>query len=877
MIQIDNHGSEAQFSAGEEEFVLTLVAGDKRCRSWREKLDLVLGLLAEEDVPLATEQLVDIAIYLRFLSTGEISCAEDGRHFRPAHHARIALQIQERLARLTTPDTACIARRIYPWLPSSAQTFRRAEPLTRIRDIAHRNDIPSDLKREIKHTLQNKLHRCAGTEDLLTCSALLERITAPGANYPSAFVEQFRLFHEELKEFFNARSLDERLKALLPAVGASQAGLIRSFLSEKAGTRSPEQLAAFRTLTTLRQGFLEAVERNPSLETQDFLLADIALEDFAFALLSEIINGFEAERAGSLWEPSLDTLLLTITNLELSCLDPEECRALGAELRAWRETFDPSDREQLLRLKATADRARRLAEDYSDRIMALFPQRVEKLGRALSVAEPAIQVFCEADIRGHIIFQLSKLVESLLRRLREQLALPAWDVLVPGQAVGRVKTAGLLGELGQDLPEPVVVLLKDAEGDEEIPSGVAGIVLAHEIPHLSHLAVRARQAGVVLVTCEGISNFGKLQSRQGQMILLVATAETVKWESSTGPSPAQNRHRAHPVRVPEVRLASDRPCISLEQVVAETGGGKAAGARRLAELADQSGFKTPPAMVVPFGVMEAALRADPELLAEYRRLLGRINGMGDFTAATERLSDLIQHLNVPDELVLEVSKKFGGNFRLIARSSANCEDLKELAGAGLYASVPNVVPSDVASAIRAVWSSLWTRRAALSRKQANIPHEQAHLAVLIQEMLTPDFSFVLHTVNPINHNPGEVYAEIAVGLGETLASAASRGNPYRMVCERHSGAANTVAFANFSQALWPDPAGGVAPKIVDYSRIAMSCEAGARKRLGRRLASIAEMVENSFHKPQDIEGVVVGEEIYLVQARAQQGLHGKPH
>ena len=224
MIQIDKHGSEAPFSAGEEEFVLALVTGDKRCRSWREKLDLVLGLLAGEDAPLTTEQLVDIAIYLRFLSTGEISCAEDGRHFRPAHHARIALRIQERLARLSTSDNACIARRIYPWLPSSAQTFRRAEPLTRIRDIAHRNDIPWDLKREIKHSLQNKLHRCAGTEDLVTCSALLERITAPGANYPSAFVEQFRLFHEELKEFFNARSLDERLKALLPAVGASQAG-----------------------------------------------------------------------------------------------------------------------------------------------------------------------------------------------------------------------------------------------------------------------------------------------------------------------------------------------------------------------------------------------------------------------------------------------------------------------------------------------------------------------------------------------------------------------------------------------------------------------------------------------------------------------------
>src|SRR5437870_3989560 len=179
--------------------------------------------------------------------------------------------------------------------------------------------------------------------------------------------------------------------------------------------------------------------------------------------------------------------------------------------------------------------------------------------------------------------------------------------------------------------------------------------------------------------------------------------------------------------------------------------------------------------------------------------------------------------------------------RLIVRSSANCEDLEELAGAGLYESVANVAPSEVAGAVREVWSSLWTRRAALSRKQSGIPHEQAHIAVLIQEMLTPNFSFVLHTVNPINHNPREVYAEIAVGLGETLASAGTRGNPYRMVCDRHSGTATTLAFANFSQALWPDPAGGVAPRIVDYSRITMSCEADARKRLGNRLSSIAQV------------------------------------
>jgi phosphoenolpyruvate synthase/pyruvate phosphate dikinase len=66
-------------------------------------------------------------------------------------------------------------------------------------------------------------------------------------------------------------------------------------------------------------------------------------------------------------------------------------------------------------------------------------------------------------------------------------------------------------------------------------------------------------------------------------------------------------------------------------------------------------------------------------------------------------------------------------------------------------------------------------------------------------------------------------------------------------------------------------------KIEDYSRLDMSCDADALKRLGRRLAAIAQVVEKAFEKPQDIEGVVVGTEIYLVQARSQQGLPTRGH
>ena len=124
-------------------------------------------------------------------------------------------------------------RKIHPCLPSFKAEFTASVPLTRIRDIAHRGDIPHDLKvilirmstelflvfklncvdyllfsspfqQEIKHTIQNKLHRNAGPEDLVATEAMLARITRNPGEYSEAFVEQFKIFHHELKDFFNA-------------------------------------------------------------------------------------------------------------------------------------------------------------------------------------------------------------------------------------------------------------------------------------------------------------------------------------------------------------------------------------------------------------------------------------------------------------------------------------------------------------------------------------------------------------------------------------------------------------------------------------------------------------------------------------------------
>jgi len=862
-------------------FLSALLEGDKKSRSWREKLNAVRELLVSKDSLLDEEALAYVAIYLRFLSAGQIACVEDGRHFRPGHHARISEEIQERLAKVSTPKNAYIVRKIYATLPSSSQEFQRAEPLTRIRDIAHRNDIPSGLKREIKTTLQNKLHRCAGPEDLETSKKLLERITAREATYPAEFVEQFRIFHEELKEFFNASSLDERLAALEKKASDEQADLIRVFLERKSKTGFENQVTTLGALTALRHLVASVPENKSSSVAQEFVLADIGLEDFAFVLLSQLVNTFEASDPRRSGMDLLEPLVLTGRNLAMSGISREEWDAINAELDAWRENFDPRDNEQLLRMKATIERSRRLAESFSERLIESMLSRVEKLGRALGVEEHAIQVFCEAEIRSHLVFQLSKLTSILLRRLREALALPGWDVFVSGKAFGRARVLQQLEDLNENGTEPVIAVLKKAEGDEEIPKSVRGILLAHEIPYLSHLAVRARQAGVVFVGLEDTTKFLAAEKLNGQIIRLEATPDKVKWisareeEIAAGEFPSVRREL--PTEINALILQNGAPLIiPIAQVTVETGGRKAFGLRKLKEVTSEGkvGFAVPDALVVPFGVMEKALSANEDLNEEYRKLAKEMNSGPDLgqIQTAERTRNLIENLRVPDEVTSRIARTFREGKRLMVRSSANCEDLEDFAGAGLYESFANVQLSDAASAILRVWSSLWTRRAVLSRNRFGIMHERARMAVIIQQMIAPEYSFILHTVNPLNRNAEELYMELAVGLGETLASAAERGSPYRLVCNKKTAEVNTLAFANFSHALKPDLNGTITKELLVYSRVTLSRRSELRQDIARRTAEIGTRVENEFGTAQDIEGAIMGNEIYLVQSRPQQGL-----
>jgi phosphoglucan,water dikinase len=206
----------------------------------------------------------------------------------------------------------------------------------------------------------------------------------------------------------------------------------------------------------------------------------------------------------------------------------------------------PAGDEGALRVRAVAERARRAAEDYCALLSELFDGRAEALGNSLGMDGGTVAVFTEGQIRASVVFQSAKLASHLLRAARAATGEAGWDCLVPGEVDGvRLVSVERLDPSDPIIAaltagDPAVLLVMGADGDEEVSTcgpGVAGILLCHALPHLSHLALRARQAGVPLVAIEDPELVAHAQGleRQGTgRVRFVAQPSNVSLDASEG-------------------------------------------------------------------------------------------------------------------------------------------------------------------------------------------------------------------------------------------------------------------------------------------------------------------------------------------------------
>src|SRR5207248_6789546 len=190
-------------------------------------------------------------------------------------------------------------------------------------------------------------------------------------------------------------------------------------------------------------------------------------------------------------------------------------------------------------------------------------------------------------------------------------------------------------------------------------------------------------------------------------------------------------------------------------------------------------------------------------------------------------------------------------------------------------------------------ASKWNDRAYLSRNARGIAHEDLFMAVLIQRVIEAEYAFVIHTVNPFSGNRGEVYAEVVLGLGESLV-ANYPGRALSFSCNKKTLQLNLVAYPSKSEGLYggglifrsdssgEDLAGyagaGLYDSVLlqppreltlDYTSNPLVWDTGVRTEFFGKIARVGSIVEQVFGAPQDIEGAFAKGRFHVVHSRPQ--------
>ncbi|MEW6382192.1 MAG: PEP/pyruvate-binding domain-containing protein [bacterium] len=781
----------------------------------------------------------------------------------------------------------------------------------RVRDevltIMHRHDIKETSGHFLEEWHQ-KLHNNTTPDDVVICEAFLEFLQSNGnrdrfyqrlkgggitkerlesyerpiRSHPDfmphlkdALIHDFEYFLGVLKSVHSGTDLGIAIQAARYLFDGGMHGLMDFIWAHQADPWMPAG-AMVEKITEARKNLTGRLQGGPPPQVRDMLYLDLALEDF----LRVVVERTSYSRLEG--NQMVDLTGLILENLILSRQDDE----LSAIFHQWSRLrqMPRFDREWSLRAEAALGRLSRNLSGFIDSLYRLIQPKAEFLGHAFGADTWTITLFSEEVVRGRPAFILAVLLRSLDPILRRSANLGNWQVISLNRVIGEVKAVKTLRSIqAKTFRQPTIIVSDQIDGDENIPDGATAVITPDSTDIVSHVAIRARNARVLFATCYEPEIVKRLKSLKGQVIQLkVDTCGEVMIEEHP-----KERIEAPSLRLPKVRAPRCQPgftayAIPMSDFSGQNVGSKSNNLKRLpGKVPDW--ISLPSSIALPYGVFEKVLddERNIEVSGHYRQLSSRIDGEEEKADRTllDELQRAILALNAPDELI--------SSFR------------RTMEEAGLpWPATPQGAASweDAWMCIKKVWASKWNERAYLSRRARGFSHKDLHMAVLIQRVVEAEYSFVIHTVNPLSGDRDKMYAEAVLGLGETLVGDYP-GRALGFTCGKGECSPQLLSFPSKSTGLF----GGGLIFRSDFSGEDLSTYAGAglyssimlpppreavldyageklvwddafRNEFLATISRIGTTIERILGAPQDIEGAYSKGQYYVVQTRPQVGV-----
>jgi alpha-glucan,water dikinase len=889
----------------------SIIEGETGPHSWTlmHRFNLCYDLL--DRIPGGdSDGLALIFVWLRFSAIRQLDWQRNyNTKPRELAHAqdRLTLKLAERFA---------VRADERPWLRLIITTLGRGGEGQRVRDevlnIMHRHHI-TEVSGHFMEEWHQKLHNNTTPDDIVICDAYLAFLRSDGNRdvfrrtleeggvtrarlqgyerpirsdpdfipwLKDALIHDFEAFRHVLNRLHSGTDLAAAIEEARPSLDATLAGEVDwIWLHQGDAAAALDALAEHITeARRLVAGHLGSAQSAGTVRALVYL--DLALEDLLrLAIERQLHLQLGIGRIGAL-------IALTLQNASFVSRDAE-LRLCGRYWERVQTAGSTDDQLWALRADAGVERIARVVARWLDRYQQALQPKAEMLGRAFGADLWAIASFSEEVIRGRAAAMVPVLARLLRHDLRHDRRLPSWQIVSGGRAHGEMVTVPALESIqAARFSRPTVVLTDTVSGMEEMPVGVTAVLTSQDVDVLAHVAIRARNAGVLFATCQDADQIERLKGLAGRDVAVeVGSTGDVVVRPSAHDEPL--RAEPHSGRAAgKGRIVASTPPAGTPYVLPSgefttaTVGSKA---RTLARLEGKlpAWIHLPQSVAIPFGAFERTLddRVNSDPARHYRELAGRLAQVPAQDATARRqlldaLRQVVATLAVPSDLL------------------ATLRPTLEQAGLGW----PD--PERAWSCIKQVWASKWNERAFLSREANGVDHDAVMMSVLIQPVIEAEYAFVIHTANPATGARDEIHAEMVIGLGETLV-ANDPGRAFSFRRSKQDERAEVIAFPSKSHGL---SAGGLIfrsdsnaedlleyagaglydsvtlvatrASLLDYTEERLVWDDQFRREMMRTVAETGMAVEAALGVAQDVEGAYAQDTWYVLQARPQVGLRG---
>ncbi|MGA1842731.1 MAG: phosphohistidine-like domain-containing protein, partial [bacterium] len=588
---------------------------------------------------------------------------------------------------------------------------------------------------------------------------------------------------------------------------------------------------------------------------RDPLMIDVALDN----IYKTSIEKFDLRSLSG--DDIIALILLTLQNIHLSCDNEktDSCIHLWDRIKNSPEK-DKWSREWGLQAFAALTYIQSMIHSYMDELYEYIEPKARLLGESCGVPESYLTNFTEEVIRSQNTFVLSKLVDALFPMLRKTAHIGPWKIISHGEgsANGAVrKIESLLSIQGCQSERPHIIISQKIDGIEDIPNWVTAIITASNVDILSHIAIRCRNAKVILCTCYEQDEFEKLALYEGKTLTVEIENDRIRYHED-------NLNKIKTIINEKKRARNNNGCS------------KSGNLMKIGKIASDI-IKTPFSAMLPFEAFEKTLRNNRAACNLFEKLtLELASRHQDYSSILSEIRTLINNLTLPPEIIQDIREQ------IISRE-------------GMASQWTESLEKAVISNIKKVWGSAWNERAYLSRFSRNLNNNSIRMGVLMQNVIPADYSFIIHTRNPLSNNDSEMLSEIAVGLGESLTGN-STGTPLCIVSDKKERTHRIISYPSKQSAYFDShlddsyimrsdsndedlsdfTGAGLYDSyltnepvhaFVKYDKEKLFWDKKFQYFLFDSLIKISEEIEGIMKCPQDIEGVYAQNSFYIVQTR----------